>query len=261
MNDSVLRISLADTHSLRGRVAWVTGASGSIGAEISRALAARGAAVALHGRTESALERVVADIRAAGGVAVAHVGDVRDGGHLQSVVSEVAGELGAVDILVVCAGGAGQPTPTATLTPDRWREVIETDLTSVFLTVQAALPGLIEAQRGRIITVASSAGRRPSRANAAYAAAKAGVVMFTEHLAKEYADVGIRVNCVAPSIVDTATLRTRMSAAQREAVAAQVPLGRIGTPADVAEAVVFLASDASSWITGTTLDITGGMTL
>jgi 3-oxoacyl-[acyl-carrier protein] reductase len=246
---------------LQGRVALVTGASGSIGAEVSRTLAARGAAVAVHGRTESALEKVVADIRKAGGTGVAHVGDVRDAEHLDAVVTDVASTLGPVDVLVPLAGGDGMPAPTAALTPERWRSVIETDLTSVFLTVHAVLPGMLEHGGGRIVTVASSAGRRPSAANAAYAAAKAGVVMFTEHLAKEYATAGIRVNCVAPAIVDTARLRDRMPAAQFDAVAAHVPLGRIGRPVDIAEAVAFLASDASSWITGTTLDITGGMTL
>jgi 3-oxoacyl-[acyl-carrier protein] reductase len=256
MNDFMDR-----TKSLQGRVALVTGASGSIGAEVSRALAARGAAVAVHGRTESALGKVVADIGAAGGTAVAHVGDVRDAGRLDATVAEIASTLGTIDVLVPLAGGDGVPSPTAELTPERWRSVIETDLTSVFLTVHAVLPGMLERGGGRIVTVASSAGRRPSQANAAYAAAKAGVVMLTEHLAKEYAASGIRVNCVAPAIVDTAKLRDRMPAARLDAVAAHVPLGRIGRPDDVAEAVAFLASDASSWITGTTLDITGGMTL
>lgn len=246
---------------LQGRVALVTGASGSIGAEVSRALAARGAAVAVHGRTESALQQVVADIREAGGTAVAHIGDVRDAEHLDAVVADVTSVLGPVGVLVPLAGGDGMPSPTDALTPERWRSVIETDLTSVFLTVHAVLPGMLEHGDGRIVTVASSAGRRPSGANAAYAAAKAGVVMFTEHLAKEYASAGIRVNCVAPAIVETARLRDRMPAAQLGAVAAHVPLGRVGRPGDVAEAVAFLVSDASSWITGTTLDITGGMTL
>ena len=111
------------------------------------------------------------------------------------------------------------------------------------------------------MTVASTAGRRPSGANAAYAAAKAGVVMLTEHLAKEYASAGIRVNCVSSSSVETAKLRSRMPADALAGVAAQVPLGRIGQPADVAAAIAYLASDAASWETGTTLDVTGGMTL
>jgi 3-oxoacyl-[acyl-carrier protein] reductase len=247
--------------SLHGLVALVTGASGSIGAEVSRTLAARGAAVAVHGRAESALENLVSDIRERGGVAVAHVGDVRDPSQLEAAVADIASTLGTIDVLVPLAGGDGMPAPTAALEPDRWRSVIELDLTSVFLTIHAALPGMLRLGRGRIVTVASSAGRRPSQANAAYAAAKAGVVMLTEHLAKEYATAGIRVNCLAPSIVETSTLRGRMSTPQLDAIAARVPLRRIGRPADVAEAVAFLASDASSWITGTTLDITGGMTL
>jgi 3-oxoacyl-[acyl-carrier protein] reductase len=182
---------------MQGHVALVTGASGSIGAEVSSALAARGAAVAIHGRTESALDKVAADIRAAGGTAVAHLGDVRDAEQLNAVVADVTSTLGTIDVLIPLAGGDGSPTPTAALTPERWRSVIETDLTSVYLTVHAVLPGMLEQGGGRIVTVASSAGRRPSQANAAYAAAKAGVVMLTEHLAKEYATSGIRINCVA----------------------------------------------------------------
>jgi NAD(P)-dependent dehydrogenase (short-subunit alcohol dehydrogenase family) len=128
----------------------------------SRARGARGRRRGAR-RTESALDRVVTDIRSAGGVAVAHVGDVRDAGHLQTVITDVASTLGTIDVLVPCAGGGGMPTPTATLEPDRWREVIETDLTSVFLTVQAALPGMLALGHGRIVTVASSAGRRRPR--------------------------------------------------------------------------------------------------
>jgi 3-oxoacyl-[acyl-carrier protein] reductase len=204
---------------------------------------------------------VAADIRRDGGVALVHIGDVRDSGHLDAVVADVASQAGVIDILVALAGGDGRPTPTASLEPERWRSVIETDLTSVFLTVHAVLPGMIGARDGRIVTVASSAGRRPSQANAAYAAAKAGIVMLTAHLAHEYAASGIRANCVAPAMIETAKLRETMPAAQFAAIAAHVPLGRIGMPTDVAEAIAFFASDASSWITGTTLDITGGMTL
>jgi 3-oxoacyl-[acyl-carrier protein] reductase len=242
----------------RGRVALVTGASGSIGAEVSRVLAAGGATVGVVGRNEPALGTLVAEIEAAGGAARAYVADVRDADALAGVVADLPGP---VDVLVPLAGGDGAPSATAELDPARWRAVLETDLTSVFLTVHAALPGMLASGRGIIITVASSAGRRASRANAAYAAAKAGVVMLTEHLAKEYASAGIRVNCVAPSIVETTKLRARMPADARAGVAAQVPLGRIGQPSDVAAAIAYLASDAASWVTGTTLDVTGGMTL
>jgi 3-oxoacyl-[acyl-carrier protein] reductase len=252
---------MTNTQNFSGQVALVTGASGSIGAAVSRRLAGLGAAVAVHGRTRGALEELSAEIRGDGGNSKAYLGDARDPGHLVAVAADVTQTLGPIDVLVTLAGGDGAPAPTASLTAERWREVVDTDLNSVFYTLRAVLPGMIEHGGGRIVTVASSAGRRPSQANAAYAAAKAGVVMLTEHLAKEYAHAGIRINCVAPSIVETAKLRDRLSAQARGAIADGVPLGRIGQPADIAEAAAFLAADRSSWITGTTLDITGGMTL
>lgn len=252
---------MANTQFLSGQVALVTGASGTIGAEVSRRLAGFGAAVAVHGRTQSALDELSTEIRGNGSNSKAYVGDARDPGHLVAVATDITRALGPIDVLIALAGGDGAPSPTASLTPERWREVVDTDLNSVFYTLRAVLPGMIEHGGGRIVTIASSAGRRPSQANAAYAAAKAGVVMLTEHIAKEYASVGIRINCVAPSIVETAKLRDRLSTQTRATIATGVPLGRIGQPADIAEAVAFLVTDRSSWITGTTIDITGGMTL
>lgn len=252
---------MAITSSLAKQVALVTGASGSIGAEVSRRLARLGAAVAVHGRTQRILDELSAEIQGNGGNSKVYVGDARDPEHLVAVATDVRQALGPIDVLVTLAGGDGAPSPTDSFAPERWLNVIDTDLNSVFYTLRAVLPVMTEHGGGRIVTVASSAGRRPSQANAAYAAAKAGVVMLTEHIAKEYAHAHIRANCVAPSIVETAKLRDRLSSQSRDAIATSVPLGRLGHPADIAEAIVFLASNRSSWITGTTLDITGGMTL
>jgi 3-oxoacyl-[acyl-carrier protein] reductase len=174
------------------------------------------------------------------------------------VADTVAERLGAVDILAAFAGGNGMPVPTTAETPDHWREVIDTDLTSTFLTVSNFLGPMVERGRGSIVTMSSSAGRQPARSNAAYAAAKAGVVAFTRHLASEVAPDDVRVNCVAPSSIETERLRSWTTQKVRQQLAESFPLRRLGQPGDVAAATLFLASDASSWITGTTLDIAGG---
>ncbi|MGZ4293984.1 MAG: SDR family NAD(P)-dependent oxidoreductase [Solirubrobacteraceae bacterium] len=136
--------------------------------------------------------------------------------------------------------------------------MLDSDLTAMFATVQAFLPGMLERGHGAIITMSSAAARQAARSSAAYAAAKAGVVAFTRHLAAEVGPHGIRVNCVAPSAVENERLLTWTSEEQRRAMAGSFPLGRIGRPGDVAAATLFLASDASAWITGVTLDIAGG---
>jgi 3-oxoacyl-[acyl-carrier protein] reductase len=169
----------------------------------------------------------------------------------------VEAELGPVDILAAFAGGDGDPVPVAQITPDRWREVLEVNATATFLTVRAFLPGMTGRGHGSVITMASTAGRMPGGASAAYATAKAGVVMFTRHVALEVARQGVRVNCLSPAAVLTDRLG-RMPEEIRARVAAAHPLGRIGQPADVASATLFLASDSSSWITGVTLDVAGG---
>lgn len=243
---------------LAGKVALVTGGSRGIGAATCRALAANGVKVAVNGRDQAAIDAVVTEIAAQGGTAVAAPGDVTDEAAVQSMCDTVEHALGPVEILAAFAGGQGAPAPTTQLGPDQWRSVLESDLTSVYLTVTTFLPALIERGGGSIITMSSTAGRQPSGANAAYAAAKAGVVMFTKHLANEVGRHGIRVNCLAPSAVLNERMRRFMSAEQLDEMAGGFPLGRIGQPDDVAQAVLYLASNASSWVTGVTLDLTGG---
>ena len=136
--------------------------------------------------------------------------------------------------------------------------MIESDLTATFLTVSAFLPAMLERQTGSIITMSSAAARQPARSNAAYAAAKAGVIAFTRHLAAELAPQGIRVNCLAPSAIENERMRAAMTGEQLRQLGESFPLRRIGQPADVAAAALFLASGASSWITGVTLDVAGG---
>lgn len=243
---------------LAGKAAVITGGSRGIGAATAAAFAANGVAVAVVGRDKQALASVTDTIVGQGGRAVWAAADCTVAGEVEQVVSAVADQLGPVDIVAAFAGGNGMPVPTDQETAEHWRESIEDDLTSTFLTVRGFLPQMIERRHGVIVTMSSAAARQAAQSAAAYAAAKAGVIAFTRHVAGEFAGRGIRANCVAPSAIENDKMRAWMTGEQREALGRNFPLGRLGQPADVAAATLFLASDASSWITGATLDIAGG---
>jgi 3-oxoacyl-[acyl-carrier protein] reductase len=243
---------------LAGRIAVVTGGSRGIGAATARALSAHGVAVAVVGRDPAAIEAIVESITAAGGTALALAADCTLTDDVDRLRQSVQDHLGPVDILAAFAGGDGMPVATTSETATHWRQVIDSDLNSTFLTVSAFLPPMVARGSGAIITMSSAAARQPAGSSAAYAAAKAGVIAFSRHLANEVAHDGIRVNCLAPSAIENDKMRAWMSAEQRAALGAAFPLGRLGRPEDVAAAAVFLASTASSWITGVTLDIAGG---
>jgi 3-oxoacyl-[acyl-carrier protein] reductase len=177
---------------------------------------------------------------------------------LRAAAVDVAEQLGPVSILAAFAGGNGRPTPSLTMSLDSWNQVLTGDLTATFATIQAFAPTMLQRRHGSIITMSSAAGRSPSQANVAYAVAKAGVVMLTKHLASEWATSGVRVNCIAPSAVHNEKMDLAMTPEQLDGLGRSFPLGRIGEPIDVASATAFLASDASAWITGMTMDMSGG---
>jgi 3-oxoacyl-[acyl-carrier protein] reductase len=243
---------------LAGQLAVITGGSRGIGAATALAFAANGCNVAVVGRDPDALASTVESLKALDVRALGVSADCTVEEDMRDLQAQVEAELGPVDILAPFAGGNGMPLPTATESGAHWREVIDSDLTSTFLTVSAFLPGMIDRHSGVIITMASAAARQPAKSSAAYAAAKAGVIAFSRHLANEYGHQGIRVNCVAPSAIENDKMRAWVPEGDRRAMGAMFPLGRIGQPEDVASAAMFLGSSASSWITGATLDIAGG---
>jgi 3-oxoacyl-[acyl-carrier protein] reductase len=245
---------------LSGRVALVTGSSRGIGAAIARLFAAEGAKVALHGRDRAALDAVGTAIGAADGSSIQVTGDVASRVELEEMCREIERVLGPIDILVANAGGNyAPPGPLEETVEERWRATIEGNLTATFLTIASVLPGMKERRRGVIITISSAAARRPHlRSPIAYAAAKAGIEILTRHLAMQVGAYGIRVNCIAPETILTERNRVLIPEAQQRALAEAHPVQRLGVPEDVAQAALFLASDASAWITGIVLDVAGG---
>jgi len=243
---------------LSGKVCVVTGGSRGIGAATCLHLASNGVKVVVNGRDLAAIESVVSSIRAQGGQAVGVAADCTDPVAVEHLRRRSEDEFGSVDILAAFAGGSGEPIPVEQITVEKWRAVVDTNLTATFLTVKEFLPGMIERKRGVILTMASSAGRLPSGASAPYAAAKAGIVMFSKHVAQEVGRHGVRVNCIAPSAILTDRIKKLMPEEAQQKLATSFPLGRIGRPDDVAMAALFLSSDSSAWLTGTTLDVAGG---
>jgi 3-oxoacyl-[acyl-carrier protein] reductase len=245
---------------LAGKVALVTGSSRGIGARIAIRLAAEGASVALQGRDVAALTAVGKAVESAGGRGIQVVGDVRKFDEIEAMRQQIERELGPIDILVTNAGGSPTPpAPLEELTEAGWHNAIDANLTATFLTLKSILPRMKERRAGCIVTMASSAARRPQpRAPLPYAVAKAGIVTLTQQLAAQVGPLGIRVNCIAPDTILTENNQQRIPTSQLPGLVEQHPLRRLGTPDDVAAAALYLASDDASWVTGVVLDVTGG---
>lgn len=244
---------------LRARVALVTGGSKGIGAETCRALAANGARVAVNGRDEAAIDAVVTECRELGAEAIGVAADVRSRAGLIELRRAVEAALGPVELLAPFAGGFSQFTPITEISDDEWDDVIEWNLTATFRTVQVFLPAMLERGSGAIVTMASNGARLLDKPlTASYVAAKAGVVQFTRHVAQEVGPQGVRINCVAPATTTSERIERIMDDESQARTAALSPLGRLGVPADTAQATLFLLSGAASWLTGVTLDIAGG---
>jgi len=241
---------------LSGKVAIVTGASRGIGRGVAVMLASRGAHVVAAARGEHAAS-TVAEIEAAGKKAEGSTLEVTDGASIDAMISGVLGRHGRIDILVNNAG-ITRDQLMLRMKRDDWDEVIATNLTPAFVLVQAALKPMLKQRSGRIINISSVVGQTGNAGQANYAASKAGLIGFSKALARELASRNITVNVVAPGLIDTDMTKAITDKAQVD-WAAQIPLGRLGTTADVAAAVCFLASDEASYITGQVLAVNGGM--
>ncbi|MEW5762242.1 MAG: 3-oxoacyl-ACP reductase family protein [Bacillota bacterium] len=243
---------------LTGRVALVTGGSRGIGAAIARALAARGAEVAVNYCASTGEAAAVAKAcKEYGGRALAVRADVTRAEDVEQLFTTVEQNLGGVDILVNNAGVSLRALVTETSEAD-WQRVLDVNLKAAFLCCRRALPGMIRRRHGRIINIASVWGLTGAAYEAAYAAAKGGLIAFTKSLAREVGSAGIVVNAVAPGPVESDMLRRELSPAERADLAGAIPAGRLGKPEDVAAACAFLASEEASFINGHVLRLDGG---
>jgi 3-oxoacyl-[acyl-carrier protein] reductase len=245
---------------LTGRVALVTGASSGIGAATAVTLSDLGARVALcyHNNRRGA-EETRDRIRAAGGTAMAVAGDVRRADDIRALVDRAAAELGPIDILVNNAGSLVARFGIREITEERLNEIVALNFTSAVLASQAVAASMIERRRGAIINVVSIAGHNGGGPGAgAYAASKAALTSFTKSLAKELAPHGVRVNAVSPGLIDTPFHEVFSTPEMIQNFVRMIPLGRIGTAAECATVIAFLASDAASYIVGETIEVNGG---
>jgi 3-oxoacyl-[acyl-carrier protein] reductase len=242
-----------------GKVALVTGASRGIGAAIADTLARRGALVIGTATSESGAQAISARLAAIGDGCAGHVLDVNEPGAADDLVKAITAEAGAPTILVNNAG-ITRDQLLMRMKDDDWDAVLETNLRSVFRLSKACLRGMMKARFGRVVNIASVVGTTGNPGQANYAAAKAGMVGFSKSMAREVASRNITVNVVAPGFIDTDMTRA-LNDEQRETLMRDIPMGRLGAPEDIAEAVAYLASDAAAYVTGQTLHVNGGMVM
>ncbi|MGO1059816.1 3-oxoacyl-[acyl-carrier-protein] reductase [Planococcus sp. FY231025] len=245
---------------LTGKTAIITGASRGIGAEIARKLAAAGAKVVVNysGSQEKA-EAVVEEIKAGGGEAIAVKANVSDAEAVKALVDEAMQAFGSVDILVNNAG-ITRDNLMMRMKDDEWDDVINTNLKGVFVCTKAVMRQMMKQRAGRIINIASIVGVMGNAGQANYVAAKAGVIGLTKTTARELASRNITANAVAPGFITT-DMTDKLGEDIQKTMLSQIPLGRFGKPEEVAKAVLFLASDDSSYMTGQTLHLDGGMVM
>jgi meso-butanediol dehydrogenase / (S,S)-butanediol dehydrogenase / diacetyl reductase len=249
---------------LKGKTAVVTGGGTGMGRAIALALGREGAKVAVLGRRQEVLEGVAEELRQSGVEGRAVVCDVTDKKAISQAMAETEAAFGPVHILINNAGILSVST-VESVSEEEWERVIETNLTGPFLMARAVLPSMRRAGGGSIVNIGSVLGLVAIKDRAAYCASKGGLTLLTKAMALDHAHENIRVNCICPSVVETELVRRIFSDTEdgrraRQARIGTIPLGRLGRPDDVAGLAVFLASDESSWVTGTAIPVDGGVT-
>jgi len=241
---------------LSGKTALVTGASGGIGGAIARQLHAQGASVVLSGTRAEALEAVKAELGERAHIATCNLSDAAS---VEALPKAAEGLAGPIDILVNNAG-ITRDNLFMRMKDDEWDQVLAVDLTAAFRLSRAVLRGMMKKRWGRIVSITSVVGATGNPGQGNYAAAKAGLVGMTKSLAQEVASRNITVNCVAPGFIATA-MTDALADAQKAAISQRIPAGRMGTPAEIAAAVVYLSSEEAAYVTGQTLHVNGGMAM
>jgi len=242
-----------------GKVALVTGGARGIGKAISQRFNALGADVAVFGRNIEVGQAFAAELNATGRRAKAYACDVSVPGKVDAAIEEVLKDFGRIDVLVNNAG-ITQDGLLMRMTDEAWQKVLETNLTGVFRTMRAVARPMLKARSGAIVNIGSVVGLIGNAGQANYCAAKAGLIGLTQSAAREFGPRGVRVNAVAPGLIETDMTAT-MTEEQRKQLTGSLPLGRAGKPEDVAGAVCFLAGDAAAYITGQVLAVDGGMVM
>ena len=240
--------------SLAGKTALITGASGGIGGAIAKALVEQGATVGLAGRRKDALEALQGEV---GGHVL--VGDLGSAEGCSQLIADAEAALGQIDILVNNAG-LTRDGLAMRMKDEDWQQVIDVNLTGTFRLIRAAMKGMMKRRSGRIINMASVVGVTGNAGQANYAASKGGMIAMSKALAGELASRGVTVNCVAPGFIETA-MTADLPEKAKDAMLANIPTGRLGAPAEIAAAVAFLAADEASYLTGTVLNVNGGMAM
>jgi len=241
---------------LSGRTALVTGASGGLGGAIARALHAQGATVAISGTRRDALDKLAGELGSR-----AHVlpCDLSKPGEVEALVPSAEAAMKQLDILV-CNAGITRDNLFVSLKDEDWEQVIAVNLTATFRLARKATVGMMRRRFGRIVGITSVVGVTGNPGQGNYAAAKAGMIGMIKSLAAEYARRGVTANCVAPGFIATA-MTDKLNEKQREAILSRVPAARLGTPDDIAAAVVYLASNEAGYVTGATIHVNGGMAM